>query len=55
MGMDLIGVKPSNPTEEYFHNTIWALIPLWVHVASEGSDIFTERDIPLEGSNSRYY
>lgn len=52
MGMDLTGLKPTNSAGKYFHNTIWGWIPLWEYVANECSDILTERDITLGGSNS---
>jgi len=52
MGMDLTGLKPANRPGKYFHNTIWGWMPLWEYVATECSDILTERDITLGGSNS---
>ncbi len=52
MGMDITGLKPTNSVGEYFYNTVWYWIPLWEYTASECSDILTERDITLGGSNS---
>jgi len=52
MGMDLTGLKPTNSVGKYFYNTVWYWIPLWEYIASECSDIVTERDITLGGSNS---
>lgn len=52
MGMDLIGIKPANSAGGYFCNTVWYWIPLWEYIASECSDLVTERDITLGGSNS---
>jgi hypothetical protein len=52
MGMDLIGLKPANKTGEYFYNTVWYWLPLWVYVAEECSDILNERDVTLGASNS---
>ena len=52
MGMDLIGLKPANSAGKYFYNNVWHWSPLWDYIASEFSDIVTERDITLGGSNS---
>jgi hypothetical protein len=52
VGMDVTGLKPTNIVGEYFYNTVWYWIPLWEYIASECSDILTERDITLGGSNS---
>jgi hypothetical protein len=52
MGMDLTGLKPTNSVGKYFYNTVWYWIPLWEYIASECTDIVTERDITLGGSNS---
>ena len=50
MGMDLAGLKPTNSVGKYFYNTLWYWIPLWEYIASECTDIVTERDITLGGS-----
>ena len=52
MGMDLTWLKPTNSAGKYFYNTVWYWIPLWEYIARECSDILTERDITLGGSNS---
>ena len=52
MGMDITGLKPTNSVGKYFYNTVWHWIPLWEYIASECSDIVTERDSTLGGSNS---
>ena len=52
MGMDLMGLKPANSAGKYFYNNVWHWSPLWDYIASECSDIVTERDITLGGSNS---
>ena len=52
MGMDLTGLTHANSAGKYFYNNVWYWIPLWEYVASECSDIVTERDITLGGSNS---
>ena len=52
MGMDLTGLKPTNSVGKYFYNTVWYWSPLWEYIARECSDILTERDITLGGSNS---
>jgi hypothetical protein len=52
MGMDLTGLKPAKRAGEYFYNNVWYWIPLWEYIASECSDVVTERDITLGGSNS---
>ena len=52
MGMDLTGLKPTKSVGKYFYNTVWYWIPLWEYVASECSDILTERDIWFGGGNN---
>jgi len=52
MGMDLPGRKPTNSVGEHFYNNVWYWIPLWEYIASECSDIVTERDITLGEANS---
>ncbi len=52
MGMDLYGLKPANSVGEDFYLNVWGWIPLWEYVASECSDVLTEKDIMLGASNS---
>lgn len=52
MGMDIAGLKPANDAGEAFYLNVWGWIPLWEYVASECSDILSEKDIMLGGSNS---
>ncbi len=53
MGMDLYGLKPTNRAGKDFYNNVWCWIPLWEYVASECSDILTEKDITKPCKDSR--
>tara|TARA_R100001129_G_scaffold31025_1_gene20556 strand:+ start:2697 stop:3080 length:384 start_codon:yes stop_codon:yes gene_type:complete len=54
MGFDLNSIKPKDPNNDYFRNSVWSWRPLWNFVAENCDNILTYRDVKMGSYNDGY-